>query len=86
MFRRIAIGFVAAVGALTISSPGMALNGEPCYSIMFFSDASQTTMVGFAKGVCLPSGPSSQLVWGVSSPHQVFTEVGVCIDGVLWPS
>jgi len=86
MIKRISILAVASLAALSVAGPVVAFNGEPAYSITFYSDATWTTQVGFARAVCLESGPSSQLQWGTNSAYEEFLEAGVCIDGQLWPS
>jgi predicted secreted protein len=85
MIKRISIIVAAAAAAMAAAGPAQATDG-PAYSITFYSDATLTTPVGFARAVCLESGPSAQLWWGTSSPYQEVHDAGVCIDGVLWPS
>ena len=83
MFKRLMIG-VAALAAATVATPALAQDG-PAFSLTFYSDATHTTAVGFARPVCNP-GPAAQLWWGTSSPYEeVHWDVGWCIGGEYYP-
>jgi hypothetical protein len=85
MFRRISLGVAAAaIAAATVATPALATDG-PAFSITFYSDATYTTVVGFARPVCNPD-PAAQLWWGVSSAYEVVNwDQGWCQDGVYYP-
>jgi hypothetical protein len=85
MIKRMLMCAAATLAAATMATPAQAQDG-PAYSLTFYSDATLTVAVGFARAVCLPSGPSAQLWWGVWSPYHEVHDAGYCIDGVLWPS
>ncbi|HTU10939.1 MAG TPA: hypothetical protein VMG08_08585 [Allosphingosinicella sp.] len=86
MLKRFAIGLTATLATLAVSSPGRAFNGEPCYSYWFYTDETHTVPAGSGHGFCTSLGPSFTVVSGVGTMFYETEQIGVCIDGVLWPS
>jgi hypothetical protein len=83
MIKHLMMG-AAALAATTGATPALATDG-PAFSITFYSDASHTTVVGFARPVCTPD-PAARLQWGVSSAYEeVNWDQGWCQDGVYYP-
>ena len=62
------------------------MNGEPCYSYWFYTDETHSTPAGSALGFCTSLGPSFNVIWGVGTHFYDTEQIGVCIDGELWPS
>jgi hypothetical protein len=76
--------YTAALFSLTMigTGPAQAMDGE-AFSIIFYSDASHTSTIGFARAACNPD-PVAILQWGSSSQYQEINYVGQCIDGELY--
>lgn len=83
MFRRTLT--VASAFSLALLTPGPALAEDgPAFNLLWYSDSSHTTQVGFARAVCYP-GPQAQLVWGYNTQYEEVVWVGQCINGEHWP-
>ena len=83
MLKRKLASAAAALAVLTLGAgPAHAFEDGPAFSLGFYSDASHTTMVGFARWQCDP-GPHATLVWGYSTQYEEVMWVGNCVNGQL---
>jgi hypothetical protein len=86
MNKRMWMGVAAIAMAMSLAGSAGASNDGPCYDILWYDDAMQTTQVGYGRGRCFAGGPGTVLIWGTNTPYEEFQEIGQCIDGVLYPS
>ncbi len=83
MLKRKLASAVIALSMLTLAAgPAQAMEDGPTFNLRFYSDASHTTQVGFARWQCYP-GPHATLYWGYSTQFEEVEWVGECVNGEL---
>lgn len=83
MSKRLSFYAAALLSVATMGAgPAQAMDGE-AFSIIFYSDSSHTSTIGFARAACNPD-PVAILQWGSSSQYQEVNYVGQCVDGELY--
>lgn len=83
MLKRKLASAAVFLGVLTLAAgPAHAWEDGPTFNLRFYTDASHTTQVGFARWQCIP-GPQAQLQWGYSTQFEEVEWVGYCVDGQL---
>jgi hypothetical protein len=84
MLRALRIAGVAAIVTASFAAPAASARGfgdEPLYSYTWYSDASHTTQVGYAWGVCYPGYVGISPVQGAITAYEEKIQVGVCRNG-----
>ena len=74
-----------ALASLTAAVPSSlsAQTVYPAYSIYFYSDATHSDQVGFARPMCAEWGAYSQMQWGYSTNYRDEVHTANCVDGEL---
>ena len=84
MLQALRVLGVTAVIAGSLATPAANARGfgdEPLYSYEWYSDATYTTLVGHAWGVCYADYAGISPIQGVGSAYEVRTQVGICRNG-----
>ncbi len=82
MPKRILMYSLIVVAALATAAPSAAQDDDIVYNIIFYSDASHTTQVGFWHPGC---GAVQGRLNGVSTNYQELTPAYRCDDGQISP-
>ena len=85
MLKQFRLSGAAAILALslgTAAAPAQAFIDAPLYSYDYYSDATYTTIVGNAWGVCYSNYVGTGPLQGTASQYVIVTQVGVCRNGV----
>lgn len=71
-----------AIAPLGLGSASAAVLDIPLYSYTYYSDATYTTVVGHAWGVCYDGYAGIGPLQGQASAYQIEEQVGVCRNGM----